>query len=63
MVERLFVEKPRIDCRTLVSFPQPGDATCPSCGTPMFMNEKGQVGRYPQPDWQPGGIQGRRPKA
>ena len=56
----MFVEKPCVDCQTSVTFPQPGDGTCPRCGLRMFLNEAGQVGRYPAEDWQPGGIQGRR---
>jgi hypothetical protein len=53
------VEKPCLDCQTPVTFPEPGDATCPACGLPMFLTKDGKVGRYPRADWEPGGIQGR----
>jgi hypothetical protein len=56
------MEKPCLDCDAIVTFPEPGDATCPNCGLPMFLTEAGQVGRYPRPGWEPGGIQGwKRP--
>ena len=60
MTEHTFAERPCLDCRTLVPFPYPGDATCPACGLEMYLTESGEVGRYPGRDWQPGGIQGRR---
>lgn len=56
----MFVDGSCLDCQTVVIFPRPGDATCPGCGLRMFMNEAGQVGRYPSEGWEPGGIQGRR---
>ena len=60
MTERMFDERPCLDCRTVVTFPRPGDATCPACDLQMYLTRSGQVGRYPSQDWQPGGIQGRR---
>ena len=53
------VEKPCLDCDSTVTFVGPGDATCSNCGLPMFLTETGQTGRYPRPDWEPGGFQGR----
>jgi hypothetical protein len=53
-------DSPCLDCQTPVTFPhKPGDATCPHCGLQLYATADGQLGRYPDPDWQPGGIQGR----
>jgi hypothetical protein len=30
------VDKPCLDCDATVSFPEPGDATCPRCGLLMY---------------------------
>jgi hypothetical protein len=54
------VEKRCLDCDSVVTFPGSGDATCPECGLNMYMNDAGQIGRYPPADWDPGGIQGWR---
>jgi hypothetical protein len=59
IVERVFDHK-CIDCPETVTFPAlPGDARCPGCGVDLYLTDDGQVGRYPAPDWEPGGIQGR----
>jgi uncharacterized Zn finger protein (UPF0148 family) len=53
-------DKSCLDCRTPVPFTeQPGEATCPECGLRLYATANGQLGRMPDPDWQPGGIQGR----
>jgi hypothetical protein len=52
------VDKPCLDCDATVSFPEPGDATCPGCGLVMYLTDSGQVGCYPR-DWV-FGFQGRR---
>jgi hypothetical protein len=49
-----------LDCHSPLTFPdKPGDATCPECGLNLYVTADGHLGRYPDPDWQPGGIQGR----
>jgi hypothetical protein len=58
MTEQTF-DRACLDCPATVTFPGPGDATCPKCGLRMFLTAGGQVGRYPSQDWEPGGIQGR----
>jgi DNA-directed RNA polymerase subunit RPC12/RpoP len=45
-----------LDCDAIVTFPQQGDATCPGCGSRMYINEAGQIGRYGAGDWTPGGY-------
>jgi hypothetical protein len=45
-----------LDCPALVTFPELEDATCPSCGSRMYINEAGQVGRYGAGDWTVGGY-------
>jgi hypothetical protein len=45
-----------LDCDTIVTFPEIGDATCPGCGLRMYVTKAGQVGRYPAGDWTPGGY-------
>jgi hypothetical protein len=55
------VDKACLDCDATVRFLEPGDATCPNCGLPMFLTEVGQVGRYLRPGSDPGGFQRRRP--
>jgi hypothetical protein len=53
-------DAPCPDRRTTVTFPdRPSDATCPDCGLNVYDTD-GHTGCYPDPDWQPGGIQGRR---
>ena len=56
----MFVDKPCIDCHRVVTFPVPGDATCPACGLPMYLTDSGQLRRYPSQGWTAGGIRGRR---
>ena len=47
------------DCKTIVAFPElPGDATCTACGLRLYVTDSQAVGRYPEKDWTPGGIQG-----
>jgi hypothetical protein len=49
-----------IDCHIPVPFAgQPDEATCPECGLRLYVTADGQLGRIPDPHWQPGGIQGR----
>jgi len=38
----------------------PGDATRPVCDLRLYVTDDQDVGRYPDTDWTPGGIQGRR---
>jgi hypothetical protein len=50
-----------LNCRAeVVIASRPGDGACPSCGLECYLIESGQVGRYPDKEWQPGGIQRRR---
>jgi hypothetical protein len=49
-----------LECDTLDTFSELGDATCPGCGTRMYVNEAGQVGRYGAGDWTPGGYGGQK---
>jgi hypothetical protein len=63
MTEHQFVAKPCLDCGVTVTFPAPGDATCPTCGLPMYLSEDGWVGRRPREDWEPGRLQRKRPSA
>jgi hypothetical protein len=58
-VEQVF-EKPCLDCGENMTFDGPGDSACDSCGLRMYMNDAGQTGRYPRPDWEPGRLQRRR---
>jgi hypothetical protein len=60
-MDRTDVRASCIDCRAAVTFDgRPGDGTWPSCGVGLYLTEDGHVGRYPDKDWQPGGVQGRR---
>jgi hypothetical protein len=54
------MDKPCRDCQPMVTFAESEDATCPQCGLRMYLTAAKQVGRYPDPEWEPGGIQGRR---
>jgi hypothetical protein len=63
MTEHLFdpVEKPCTDCQAVVLFQGlPSDAVCQGCGLSMYITAEGLTGRYPDPYWEPGRMQGRR---
>jgi hypothetical protein len=55
------IEFPCIDCRFPVTFDSlPGDGMCAHCGLRLYLTQEGALGRYPDPDWEPGRIQGKR---